>query len=96
MNNEVQKVIHAEIEHALSIAESLGGKFEHRIVIGYPTMINVPNIVNLISEVGSEIIGRGLDKTKYLRYAEEKGLGTANLDEIEIVGASIEEVYYKF
>lgn len=58
MNNEVQKVIHAEIEHALSIAESLGGKFEHRIVIGYPPMNNDPNIVNLISEVGSEIIGR--------------------------------------
>jgi amidohydrolase len=59
MNKEVQKVIHAEIERALSIAESLGGKFEHRIVIGYPPMNNDPNIVNLISEVGSEIIGSG-------------------------------------
>ncbi len=58
MNEEVQKVIHAEIERALSIAESLGGKFEHRIVIGYPPMNNDPNIVDLISEVGGEIIGR--------------------------------------
>jgi amidohydrolase len=58
MNEEVQKVIHAEIERALSIAESLGGKYEHRIVIGFPSMNNDPNIVNLISEVGGEIIGR--------------------------------------
>lgn len=58
MNKEVQKVIHAEIERALSIAESLGGKYEHRIVIGYPPMNNDSNVVNLISEVGGEIIGR--------------------------------------
>jgi len=59
MNKEVQKVIHAEIERALSIAKAMGGDYEHRIAIGYPPMNNDPNIVNLISEVGSEIIGRG-------------------------------------
>jgi uncharacterized protein (DUF362 family) len=46
--------------------------------------------------VGSAIIGFGIDKVKYLKYGEQKGLGTANLDEIEIIGNSIDEVYHKF
>ena len=46
--------------------------------------------------VGSAIIGYGPKKAKYLKYAEEKELGTANMDDIELIGASIEEVYRKF
>lgn len=49
-----------------------------------------------IDRVGSAIIGYNPDKVKYLKYAEEKGLGTANLDNIEIIGESIDDVYYKF
>ncbi len=49
-----------------------------------------------VDRVGSEIIGRGPSKVKYLKYAEKKGLGTANLEKIEIVGCSIKEVYRKF
>ncbi len=46
--------------------------------------------------VGSAIIGYGPKRAKYLQYSEKKGLGTANMDEIEIIGASIEDVYRKF
>jgi uncharacterized protein (DUF362 family) len=46
--------------------------------------------------VGSAIIGYSPKKAKYLKFAEKKGLGTANMDDIEIVGANIEDVYRKF
>ena len=49
-----------------------------------------------VDRVGSAIMGFGVDKVKYLKYGEQKGFGTANLDEIEIVGSSIDEVYHKF
>ncbi len=42
------------------------------------------------------IIGYGPDKVKYLKYAEEKGLGIADLDKIEIIGNQIKDVYRKF
>lgn len=49
-----------------------------------------------VDRVGSAIIGRGLDNVKYLTYAEKKGLGTADLEHIEIIGKQIEDVYHKF
>jgi len=49
-----------------------------------------------VDRIGSAIIGYNPDKVKYLEFAEEKGLGTANLDNIEIIGESIGDVYYKF
>ena len=49
-----------------------------------------------VDTVGSAIMGFGLDKVKYLKFGEEKALGIANLDQIEIVGSQISEVYTKF
>ncbi|MFW9874190.1 MAG: DUF362 domain-containing protein [Candidatus Thorarchaeota archaeon] len=49
-----------------------------------------------VDRVSSKIIGFDLDKVKYLKFAMEKQLGTANLDQIEIIGKSISEVYFKF
>ncbi|MFX1502408.1 MAG: DUF362 domain-containing protein [Promethearchaeota archaeon] len=49
-----------------------------------------------VDRVGSAVMGFGIDKIKYLKYGEQKGLGTANLNEIEIVGNSINEVFHKF
>ncbi|KKN07330.1 hypothetical protein LCGC14_1068270 [marine sediment metagenome] len=49
-----------------------------------------------VDRVGSAIIGYELDKVKYLKYGEKKGLGIANLEQIEIVGKLISDVYYKF
>jgi uncharacterized protein (DUF362 family) len=49
-----------------------------------------------VDRVGSAIMGYGLDKVKYLEYGEKKQLGTANLDDIEIIGKAISEVCHKF
>jgi len=49
-----------------------------------------------VDRVGSAIMGYGPDKVKYLKYGEEKQLGTANLEDIEIIGKQISEVYHKF
>lgn len=49
-----------------------------------------------VDRVGSAIIGYGMDKVKYLRYAEQKQLGVANLDDIKVIGKSIDDVYHKF
>lgn len=49
-----------------------------------------------VDRVGSAIMGYGVDKVKYLKYGEQKGLGTADLDDIEIIGKSIGDVFHKF
>ena len=49
-----------------------------------------------VDRVGSKIMGFGWGKVKYLKYGVRKQLGTANLDEIEIIGKSISEVCFKF
>ena len=49
-----------------------------------------------VDRIGSEIIGYSLDKVKYLKFCEEKGLGITNLDKIEIIGDSINDVFCKF
>ncbi|MFX0080739.1 MAG: DUF362 domain-containing protein [Candidatus Hodarchaeota archaeon] len=49
-----------------------------------------------VDRVGSEIIGFGLNKVKYLKFGMEKNLGTANFEDIEIIGKPISEVSYKF
>jgi len=49
-----------------------------------------------VDRVGSAVMGFGLDKVKYLKFGEEKGLGIANIDQIEIIGSPISDVYVKF
>lgn len=54
---EVQETLHAEIERALSVARSLGGDYEHRIVIGYPPMHNDAQVAALIGTVATDLLG---------------------------------------
>jgi uncharacterized protein (DUF362 family) len=49
-----------------------------------------------VDTIGSKIIGFDQNTVKYLTYAEKKGLGTAELEKIEIIGKQIPEVYHKF
>lgn len=49
-----------------------------------------------VDTVGSAIIGYTPKEARYLKYGEQKGLGIADLSNIEIIGAPIEEVYHKF
>jgi uncharacterized protein (DUF362 family) len=71
---------------------------------GHETSVN-PVEMNLIiagtdpvavDAVGAAVMGINPKNVKHLRLAEKKGLGTCNLEQIEIVGESIENVKKKF
>jgi uncharacterized protein (DUF362 family) len=49
-----------------------------------------------VDAVGASVMGVSPETVKHLRYAEEKGLGTLDLDQIEVVGESIEAVKKRF
>jgi amidohydrolase len=57
MTQEIQSQLHVEVERALSLAKAHGGDFTHRIEIGYPPMINDPEVTDLIRSVAVEILG---------------------------------------
>jgi amidohydrolase len=56
-HSEIQQLLHREIERALNVARAMGGDFDHRIVIGYPPMVNDPDIVELLNQVASSFLG---------------------------------------
>ena len=49
-----------------------------------------------VDSVATAVMGIDPGKVKYLRLAEERGLGISNLDDIEVVGEDIERVKRKF
>ncbi|MHA1803406.1 MAG: DUF362 domain-containing protein [Promethearchaeota archaeon] len=49
-----------------------------------------------LDSVVCKLIGINIDDVKYIKKAEKKGLGTTNLDHVEILGESIENVSRKF
>ncbi|MEM1581973.1 MAG: DUF362 domain-containing protein [Candidatus Bathyarchaeia archaeon] len=53
------------------------------------------NIV-AVDTVATAVMGIDPSKVRYLKLAEDKGLGTTNLGEIEVVGEKIENVKRKF
>jgi amidohydrolase len=53
----VQEKLHAEIERAMQIAQTLGGDYELKIVIGFPSIVNDEKVIDLIREVACEILG---------------------------------------
>ncbi|MEW5870389.1 MAG: amidohydrolase [Chloroflexota bacterium] len=55
---EIQQQIHAEIEQALQVAHTLGGDYSLRFEIGTPPMINHPSAVELVMEVGADLLGQ--------------------------------------
>lgn len=57
MAPEMQKLLHAEIEKALSVARTLGGDFEHSFEIGFPPMVNDASQADLIREVATDLLG---------------------------------------
>jgi amidohydrolase len=66
MEPEVQGTLHAEIERALSVARALGGDYEHRIEIGYPPMLNDRRVVEVVRQVGTDLLG-----TEHLKPPEQ-------------------------
>lgn len=69
--------------------ETSGNPVEMNLVIAGRDMVAVDT-------VGTTVMGIDPNRVKYLQLAEERGLGTSNIDEIEIVGESIENVKRKF
>jgi uncharacterized protein (DUF362 family) len=49
-----------------------------------------------VDTVGSAIMGYGLRECKYLQLAAQNGLGTCDLDDIEVLGVPITAVHRKF
>jgi len=49
-----------------------------------------------VDSVATAVIGIDPGKVKYLRLAEERGLGISNMDDIEVVGEDIERVKRRF
>jgi len=49
-----------------------------------------------VDAVAAAVMGISPHKVKYLRLAEERGLGVSNLEEIEVFGEKIEEVMKRF
>jgi uncharacterized protein (DUF362 family) len=49
-----------------------------------------------VDAVGAAVMGIPPDKVKHLRLAEERGLGTCDLKQIEILGEPIDKVKKKF
>jgi len=49
-----------------------------------------------VDAVGAAVMGVSPETVKHLRHAEEKGLGTCDLNQIEVVGEPIENVRKKF
>jgi len=47
-----------------------------------------------VDTVSARILGIDSSSLRFLKWAEEAGLGTRNLDEIEIVGVPMEEAYF--
>lgn len=73
----------------VEIDEISGNPVEMNLVIAGHDMVAVDS-------VASAVMGIDPLKVKYLRLAEERGLGVSNLKEIEVLRRSIEEVAKKF
>lgn len=81
--NVVDGLVGAEVD------ETSGHPVEMNLIIAGRDMVAVDS-------VASSVMGIDPLKVKYLNLAEEKGLGVSNIDEIEILGKSIEEVARQF
>jgi amidohydrolase len=57
MENEVRDDIHCEIERALQIAQTMGGDYTLEITKGYPPMVNDPDVVNVLKEAATDLLG---------------------------------------
>ncbi|MBS7653778.1 DUF362 domain-containing protein [Candidatus Bathyarchaeota archaeon] len=82
----------------LNVVDGLVGSEEDE-VYGSPVQMNLiiagTNMV-AVDAVATAAMGIDPSKVKYLRLAEERKLGTANLNEIEVIGEQIDRVKRKF
>jgi len=55
--HEVQKQVHEEIKRAFETVKALGGDYTLKLEIGAPPMINNAEVTEMISAVGSDLLG---------------------------------------
>jgi amidohydrolase len=55
---QVQGQIHTELKRTFELAHSLGGDYRLRVEIGTPPLQNHPDVVELIRQVASDILGQ--------------------------------------
>ncbi len=86
------------IKPKINIVDGLVGS-EVDEVNGRPVKMNLiiagQDIV-AVDAVAAAVMGIRPQDVKYLQLAEERGLGTANLDEIEVVGEQMETIRKRF
>ncbi|MFW6115530.1 MAG: M20 metallopeptidase family protein [Chloroflexota bacterium] len=71
METSVQEKLHAEIERALEIARAMGGDYRLRIDVGYPPMSNDPQTVDVLQQVGADLLGAEHVKSGRLEMGAE-------------------------
>lgn len=82
----------------LNIIDGLVGSEEDE-VYGSPVQMNLiiaGTDMVAVDAVATAVMGIEPSKVKYLRLAEERKLGTANLNEIEVIGEQIDSVKREF
>jgi amidohydrolase len=57
MQTQVQEKIHLEIEQVLQITRAMGGDYALQIKTGYPPMYNDAQTVEVLREVGADLLG---------------------------------------
>ena len=71
MEMEVQEQIHAEIERALELARVMGGDYALQFEPGGLPMINDSGVVELIREVGTDLLGANHVQTPKVEMGAE-------------------------
>lgn len=56
-SEETRQQLHDELDKAFGVARALGGDYELKIIRGYPSLYNDPDVVNLMREVSIEAVG---------------------------------------
>lgn len=75
-NSEVRQTLFHELETALSVVRALGGDYDLFIKEGYPACYNDPGLVDLIYQVGHDLLGDGnsAPRTRRGMGAEDFGI----------------------
>jgi amidohydrolase len=58
-DDNTRELLRKELEIALGVARALGGDYELEIFPGYPSTVNNPEVVGMIRQVTTEILGEG-------------------------------------
>lgn len=78
MDPQIQSQLHNEINRAVSIAKTMGGDFHLKLEIGYPPMVNDPEVIEIFRQVGTKLLGKDHVLSRKLEMgAEDFGFMTA-------------------